>query len=1031
MKKELFDQDITGFISGTKLASTFSDTDIKKLMFSIANDVSGGDPQSIGKTGKVGAYGFNLEALQEVGAVVPNAIEKTLDNIKKKVGDPLATLTKKTWVRSAAADPLGKLGLSGLAGKNLGKNFALDALNKFKIGIPANISPAVANNINFAALADPKIWVAKPGSAADIANKVVSGSVGKAQTLVSKSTNLVTSTKSSIQSTINTATNINVAQKAVDQSVNKLSKTLQSSVIKTVTDIKLSVDSAKLPSVSKLAFKSAANSIVQNSSAVNRSIDASFDQFRRSGDLEDLEIASTDVIQIITDFREEIDDTLSDTLGEQSVDLGSGSIGFLNDIESQNNAMISLLDRNLKSLFSSKVVDSNSSPEIISGLLAVANGQGIDTAIKFARGMVKTSSDGKTSLDFFNVGSLANSLLDDGLNPKKLVPSANQSLTPAQSISAAKPTIANQPTNESLRPSDPNKGFKDPNNVYPRKEYLESGNGDVNPLAVGKNAGVKTVPEQETIHGQHDAERTRSKPVAGRTGESVSQPKSAFASKYPHNHTYQSESGHTLEFDDTPHAERVSLNHRSGTFQEMRPDGSQVNKIIGDGYTVIDRNGTITIEGKANVHVGGSCNIYVANNCNLSVAGNTTIDMHGNVDWSVGGNLSLAVKGTFATRIDGELSLDATGDLNMSTSGAYRMGAAESVDLLSAGGIKIDAISNIDLKTEGSANIQSSGVTNIKASSVRTTDIDANSIEATNGNFNSLRSPTLDTGTLKATTFTANSIRGSVTNLPVSNTAPSGPTVTAPSDAADGTPPEITVVPDPVSPMSPSEPEFAAGGGVSPDELKGMDYDGEDGVSDPNAAGIEDSPTPGEEDSADVASSKVPAGACNLTKKGTKLPDINISNGINYGMKISDSFTLKDVMVKGKLRAYGGFSKADMIANMRCLAVNCLDPIKAKYPGMYLTSGFRDYIPPGGSTTSQHMLGQAVDMKFNGHSREDYFNIVQWIAKNVPYDQLLLEYLPSGGHWIHISFKSSGNRYEHFTMYNHKRVSAPGTFKKF
>ena len=163
-----------------------------------------------------------------------------------------------------------------------------------------------------------------------------------------------------------------------------------------------------------------------------------------------------------------------------------------------------------------------------------------------------------------------------------------------------------------------------------------------------------------------------------------------------------------------------------------------------------------------------------------------------------------------------------------------------------------------------------------------------------------------------------------------------------------------------------------------------------------------------------------------------KLPDINIANGINYGMKISDKFTLKQVMVKGKLRDYGGFSKRDMIANMRCLAVNCLDPIITKFPGMYFTSGFRDYIPKGGSTTSQHMLGQAVDMKFNGMTKAQYHDvIIPWIVKNVPYDQLLLEYLPSGGHWIHISFKEKGNRYLHFTMYNHKRVSAPGTFKKY
>jgi uncharacterized protein YcbK (DUF882 family) len=376
--------------------------------------------------------------------------------------------------------------------------------------------------------------------------------------------------------------------------------------------------------------------------------------------------------------------------------------------------------------------------------------------------------------------------------------------------------------------------------------------------------------------------------------------------------------------------------------------------------------------------------------------------MHGNVDWKVGGNMNLAVKGTFATRVDGDYSMDVSGDIDSATSKSYRLGSATSVDILSNGKINIDATSDINIKSDANANVYGKN-TNIKASGK--TNVQAGS--------------------------TMNVKGGGATNVDGAVITVSPGSAGSATTAADGTPPEITVVSDPVSPMTPSEPSFVDGGGVSPDELKGMDYDGEDGVSDPNAAGIEDTPTPGEEDSASLESAKVPAGACNLTKKGTKLPDINISNGINYGMKISDNFTLKEVMVKGKLRAYGGFSKADMIANMRCLAVNCLDPIKAKYPGMYLTSGFRDYIPEGGSTTSQHMLGQAADMKFNGHSKAEYFEIVKWIAKNVPYDQLLLEYLPSGGHWIHISFKSSGNRYEHFTMYNHKRVSAPGTFKKF
>ena len=88
-------------------------------------------------------------------------------------------------------------------------------------------------------------------------------------------------------------------------------------------------------------------------------------------------------------------------------------------------------------------------------------------------------------------------------------------------------------------------------------------------------------------------------------------------------------------------------------------------------------------------------------------------------------------------------------------------------------------------------------------------------------------------------------------------------------------------------------------------------------------------------------------------------------------------------------------------------------------------------MPAGGATTSQHLVGQAVDMKFTGYTREQYYDIVQWIAQNIPHDQLMNEYLSGGGCWIHLSFKSQANRYEKFTMYNHHRVSDKGQFCKY
>ena len=60
----------------------------------------------------------------------------------------------------------------------------------------------------------------------------------------------------------------------------------------------------------------------------------------------------------------------------------------------------------------------------------------------------------------------------------------------------------------------------------------------------------------------------------------IQEPPSAYAAEYPYNNVVQTESGHFQEFDDTPGAERIRTQHRAGTYTEIRPDGSEVHKIV-------------------------------------------------------------------------------------------------------------------------------------------------------------------------------------------------------------------------------------------------------------------------------------------------------------------------------------------------------------------------------------------------------------------------------------------------------------------
>lgn len=94
------------------------------------------------------------------------------------------------------------------------------------------------------------------------------------------------------------------------------------------------------------------------------------------------------------------------------------------------------------------------------------------------------------------------------------------------------------------------------------------------------------------------------------------EPASAFAARYPYNKVMKTESGHQIEVDDTPGAERINVYHKSGTYVEIGPDGQLVTKTAGSRFDV-------TV-GQETVYIGGSATVDVQGDVNLTVAGTVT-----------------------------------------------------------------------------------------------------------------------------------------------------------------------------------------------------------------------------------------------------------------------------------------------------------------------------------------------------------------------------------------------------------------------
>jgi hypothetical protein len=121
-----------------------------------------------------------------------------------------------------------------------------------------------------------------------------------------------------------------------------------------------------------------------------------------------------------------------------------------------------------------------------------------------------------------------------------------------------------------------------------------------------------------------------------------------------------------------------------------------------------------------------------------------------------------------------------------------------------------------------------------------------------------------------------------------------------------------------------------------------------------------------------------------------------------------------------------GLTATEIVCNLKKLTINVLDKIKAKYPSMIITSGWRSEAVNKkykGAKTSDHLFGRAADIQFPGFTREQYYHAAIEIQKMTPaYKQIILEY-KGANTWIHVSYDEKENRNEVLTMDAAQNVS--------
>ena len=105
----------------------------------------------------------------------------------------------------------------------------------------------------------------------------------------------------------------------------------------------------------------------------------------------------------------------------------------------------------------------------------------------------------------------------------------------------------------------------------------------------------------------------------------------------------------------------------------------------------------------------------------------------------------------------------------------------------------------------------------------------------------------------------------------------------------------------------------------------------------------------------------------------------------------------------------------EVLEKMKLVAEKCFEPLRIWYNKPIRINSF--YRCPelnkavGGSATSQHAKGEAIDI--SAGNKEENKKLYDWCKANLEYDQLINEYNYS---WIHISYKSVGNRMMTFNI---------------
>jgi hypothetical protein len=133
-------------------------------------------------------------------------------------------------------------------------------------------------------------------------------------------------------------------------------------------------------------------------------------------------------------------------------------------------------------------------------------------------------------------------------------------------------------------------------------------------------------------------------------------------------------------------------------------------------------------------------------------------------------------------------------------------------------------------------------------------------------------------------------------------------------------------------------------------------------------------------------------------------------------MQLSENLSLAEVTRSetAKRKGISNMPTPEHIENFKKLAENIFQPIRKHFgKPIYISSGYRSAAlnkAIGGSKTSQHCKGEAIDIDMDGTSITNA-QVFKFIKDNLNFDQLIWEFgTDKNPDWVHVSYNSTGKQ---------------------